>query len=513
MLQWPGRLFLGAAAVLLSLPGPAASQSRDDLASRVARLVDEARVEAGIPALAVAVVLNDEIVVEHASGLADREAERPATPETVFPAASVSKLLTAALVLQQAEKDRLDLDTEVNGWLEPRLRVRNDEGGDAPVTLRHLLSHASGLPVSWSGIHFDPTDPPLRTRDYLADRLTVIHPPGETVVYSNDGFALAGLLAARASGLEFEDLADRSLLEPLGMTSSSFRKTAALEERLAAAYGTMGGGDDRTAHADVSAIAPAGGLWTTARDLAQFARLILGNGQIDGQRLLAQVSVSEMTRLQSRVHPRLNEGFGLGFGVRQSPGRRMAWWDGGLPGAASRLVVLPEHGLGVVLLSNLAGNGPVNTLSRDIIEAVLGEESLPDAGLGVAAPDEVLGAYRPLDLMDPEVPFLHLLVNVVVDEGAEGLTMSLPVVDEEARLRPLADGRFRAEDGLFDGATVVFEDGHLYAHMLRARRVRPWETATAYMIYAAVLGLVVVSGPAIGIWRWLRRRRRRGEGG
>lgn len=496
----------GALVSPLLLAAPAVASTPGDLHGQVAALVEEARVQAGIPALAVAVVVDGEVVVELASGLADREAEMPATTKTVFPAASVSKLFTAALVMQQVERDRLDLAAPANQYLEPLLRIRDADGAEVPATVRQLLNHTSGLPVAWSGIHLDPGDPPVSIREHLTDRLRIIHPPGERLVYANEAFALAGLLAARAAGLDFETLAQESLLEPLGMSSSSFTPGVALRERLAAAYGVMGGGDDRTDHADVGAVAPAGSLVTTAGDLVQFARLILGEGEIDGVRLLERDSVREMLRLQVRSHPEVDDGFGLGFGVREGPGRRVAWWDGGLPGAASRLLVLPDHGVGVVLLSNLAGNGPVNVLSGRIVDLVLGEESVDAFPSEEADIDAMIGTYRPIDMVDPEMPFLHLLFNVQVAWANEGLELRAPMIGERGSLRPLGPRRFRFDGGFFDGATVLFDDNHLFAHMMVARRVAWWETATAFLVYAGILVLALLSIPAVLIWKRIRRR-------
>jgi CubicO group peptidase (beta-lactamase class C family) len=480
----------------------------DDLRRRVAALVEETRAEAGVPALAVAVVTGGEVTVELASGLADREAGVSATTDTVFPAASVSKLFTAALVMQQVEKGRLELDIPANQYLEPSLRIRDGEGREVPATLRQLLSHTSGLPVAGSGIRFDPDDPPLSMEEHLTDGLRIIHPPGERVVYANDGFALAGLLAARAAGQDFETLAQESLLRPLGMSSSSFAPGPRLRERLAAAYGSMRGGDDRTDPADVKAIAPAGGLVTTAGNLARFALLILGEGTIDGVRLLQPESVREMLRLQARAHPAQEEGFGLGFGVREGPGRRVVWWDGDLPGAASRLALLPDAAVGVTILSNLADHGPRAALSRQIFDLLLGPETFPVAPHDLGAYERWTGTYRPIDMLDPEMPFLDLLFNVHVVRGDDSLEMRVPLLDETARLQPLGKRTLRVDGGLFDGATVLFEGDHLYAHMMVARRVAPWETANAFIVYVGILVLGVVAIPAILVVRRIRRHRR-----
>jgi CubicO group peptidase (beta-lactamase class C family) len=492
-------------ALLAESPGTARAESLND---DVAALVEAAREEAGIPALAVAVVRDGEIVVELASGLADREAKTPATTGTVFPAASVSKLFTAALVMQQVEKGRLDLDAPANRYLEPALQIRDADGNEVPATVRQLLNHTSGLPVAWGGIHFDPEEPAVPLEEHLANRLRIVNPPGERIVYANEAFALAGLLAARAAGQDFEALAREALLDPLGMSSSAFALTPAFRERRAAAYGAMGGGDERTDHADVSAIAPAGGLLTTAGDLASFARLILGEGEVDGVRLLAAGSVREMLRLQVRPHPGLDEGFGLGFAVRVSPGRRTAWWDGSLPGAAARLLVLPDHGLAVVILSNLAGNGPVNVLSRRIVDRELGEEPPAAFPLEQSDIEELLGTYRPLDVLDPDMPFLDLLLNARVALGDEGPELSIPMIGETAAMRPLGPRRFRLEGSFFDGAVVLFEEDRFYAHMMVARRVAWWETANAYLVYVGIVVLAVVAVPSVLVWRGIRRRRK-----
>lgn len=102
--------------------------------------------------MAAAVIDQGKILFVIASGLRDREAKSLMTPETEIPAASVSKLFTAALVMRQVERGRLTLDTPVNNYVPAEFWVRDAKGNPAPSTLRQLLSHSSGLPVSWAGI-------------------------------------------------------------------------------------------------------------------------------------------------------------------------------------------------------------------------------------------------------------------------------------------------------------------------------------------------------------------------
>ncbi len=121
---------------MLTVGAAAGATLEDD----VRRIVDQERERGGTPAMCVVVVRDGQVLVELASGLADQEAGRAATLDTQFPAASVSKILTAVLVMRQVEEGRLDLDKSVNTYLEPAFWVRDSSGESAPATLRQLLS-------------------------------------------------------------------------------------------------------------------------------------------------------------------------------------------------------------------------------------------------------------------------------------------------------------------------------------------------------------------------------------
>ena len=355
------------------LPALAGAGLPPDLESRVRAIVEEERERAGIPALSVAVFTEDGVVALFATGEADVEAKLAATTETLFPAASVTKTLTAALVMQGVERGQLSLDAPVNESLPSERQVRDAAGVPVAVTLRQLLSHSSGLPVSWAGIQDDPNEPPRSLDDLLAHGLRTVRAPGEKLIYANDAFALAGWIAARAEGVSFDELARKGLFEPLRMTHSSLVPPREAGPALAAAYGRGGlfRGGERVSHQTVSGTAPAGALITTAEDLARFGTALLRGGELDGARVLAPESVAEMMRLQARADPRLPEGFGLGFGVREIPGRKLVWWDGSLAGAASRLALLPDQGVGVAILSNLANNEPVSIAARRTLELLV----------------------------------------------------------------------------------------------------------------------------------------------
>jgi CubicO group peptidase (beta-lactamase class C family) len=218
-------------SVLLASAG--LSGQAPDVAARLQSIVDEERERSQTPGISAALLV-DGVVAEAFSGLAHRETPVPVSPDTVFGAASVSKLFTAVLVMRQAERGKLSLDEPANRWLEPEFQIRDAEGRPVPATLRQLLTHTSGLPVNWGGNDEGVSGPPQS----LKSRTTTTRAPGEKIVYANAGYELLGYLAAKADGEEFSVHVQRVLLTPLGMTNSSFRR-AEVEARVASGYGAM----------------------------------------------------------------------------------------------------------------------------------------------------------------------------------------------------------------------------------------------------------------------------------
>jgi CubicO group peptidase (beta-lactamase class C family) len=381
-----------------------------------------------------------------------------------------------------------------------------------PVTLRQLLSHSSGLPVSWAGIQDDPNAAPLVLDEFLAHGLVTVRAPGEKLIYANDAFALAGWLAARAEGVSFDELARRGLFEPLGMTHSSLGPPRAAGPALAAAYGGSGplGGRGRVPHQTVSGTAPAGALLTTAPDLARFGMAMLRGGELDGARVLAPESVAEMMRMQARAHPSLPEGFGLGFGVREVPGRKLVWWDGSLAGAASRLALLPEHGVGVAVLTNLSNNEPSALTARRILDALV-----PPPPRVAAAPsreelEALAGTYRFRDMVDPSFWFLEWLANLEIEAADGHLELETPLTPEPRRLVPAGNGLFALDGTMLDGSYAWIGPERIQLAFIEAERIPFWQSARALFVYAGVVAMLLLGALVWGAVRLVRRLRARG---
>ena len=474
--------------------------AQTDHQAAIDRIVAEEMARTGAPAMTALAILDGEIVAQTSQG-AD-------APQTAFPAGSVTKVLTAALVMQQVEAGELDLDRPVNTYLPDHLHLIDADGAAHPATLRQLLSHSSGLPVTWDGITPYPTF--SSTDAYLQATRNAIHPPGERIVYSNSAMTFAGDVAARAAVTDYPGLAQTGLLDPLGMTNSSF---APAERHPAPVIPGHSRKRDGTiipaAHADLSAMAAAGSLLTTPQDLARFAQMLLGDGTLEGRQVLSPSSVAEMMRLQVPNAAGETAGFGLGFALRDRGGLPMVWWDGTTTAAAAHFALLPDRDAAVIVMASVADNDPTSVAGRRILDALVPLSELPAYVPPPGALEAREGAYRAIDFVDPQLWFLAHLAPFELSREADGFRVASEILGT-FRMHPTAPDRFVIEGSMFDGQTALFDGDLLTIGFVRATPVPALLTPTALTAYAVlialtVLGLLIWGG--VRLVRMLRRRR------
>lgn len=471
------------------------------------KILEQQRAAYGTPGMVLAVIDNGQILFTTAAGFRDREAAVPMTPDTQVPAASISKLFTAALVMHQVEQGKLSLDVPVNSILPESYWIRDREALPVPATLRQLLSHSSGLTVSWAGIA-QKGQTPVSLEELMSRGQTARHAPGTRIVYANDGFSLAGLLAARADNEEFSKHASAVLLEPLSMRDSTWESPWKLKSaRFSAAYGGLMGGKERTDHNDVSGTLPAGGLISTAPDLSNFALMLLNKGTFGNRRILKAESIEEMWKIQAKQHPSMTTGFGLGFGVREYRGHRIVWWDGGLAGAANRFLLVPDRRAAVIVLSNLSDNAASSIAANRILDLLLGpakpETFVPDA----EDLDRFAGRYRFYDSVDNTLWFLRYALDIQF-EARDGTLVHESKLTKTGKLRPVSKGRFSIEGSMMDDSELFFDGDNVYIGYLRASRVPAYAAPAALISYAVTALLAVGIGVFLGLRRLWRRRKR-----
>lgn len=303
-----------------------------------------------IPGAAVAVVADGRLVLAKGYGYADLAANRPVDPAlTVFDVGSVSKLFTYTAVMQLVEQGQLDLHADVNNYLT---HFQVPDTFAQPVTTAHLLTHTGGFDEWDIGAAVRDATEVLPVCDYLAQRLPPrVRPPGELLVYSNHGTALAGCLVEEISGQPFADYVADHILSPLGMDHSSFGWPPALLANMATGYAQHPAGP-RPFAPYYRHYGPAGELKATAVDMSRFMIAHLQNGRYADAQILQPETVQLMHAQQYSHHPRL-PGFTYGFFEEQFNGRRALLHGGDTnPTFSSLLVLLPEENVGLFIAQN-----------------------------------------------------------------------------------------------------------------------------------------------------------------
>lgn len=352
----PCRLFLLAASIVLLLgacaaPAPVAEGSRRGdyrfAEKYLSWLVDREMSAHEITGLSIALVDDQQVIWQRGFGHADRENGIPATPETVYRAGSIAKVFTAAATMQLAEQGKIDIDRPLAAAL-PEFSIRTRFPAADPVTPRNVMAHHSGLPSNFlSGLFVRDPGRFESVVEALRDE-HLSFPPNYVFSYSNVGMALLGATVQRVSGERFDDYMAGHFFRPLGMTRSSFASRA-----VAKAY-------DRHRPMEVFSLRdmPAANLLSTVVDLGQFLKMQFADGKFGEKQILSPATVREMVRVQNRDLPLTFQQYvGLGWmmsGVEVPGGGPVASHGGSLPDSHGMMAMLPEHKLGVVVLSNSA---------------------------------------------------------------------------------------------------------------------------------------------------------------
>ena len=387
-----GRASLALATVALALAGGAEAQSaamdREALHADVDRWVEKGLRRYQIAGAALAIVRHGRIVHRRGFGLADvARAHRVDPDSTVFHIASVTKLLTAIAALQQVEAGRLELRQDIRPLLG---RIRAAGWDRHRVTLHDLLTHTAGLDTRWIGMATeDPAD--VRTlAEYLRRAMPpIIDPPGAVVRYSNHGYAAIGRAVEVASGLSWADYVEQRILVPLQMRRS-YAGPRAPDAHHAVPYRYR---RDTTPEPNVHEHAALGGAArSTATDLARLLVALLDT--------TSDVPLSpEGNRLLLTPQHRIGSGVpGFAYGTFEYPNGRVraASMGGEVPGFSTRLLIVPELGLGVVLMINRKDP----TLAVGVFDSLLARLAGPasdlapramGAGRGATSIDEIEG--------------------------------------------------------------------------------------------------------------------------
>jgi len=298
------------------------------------------------------IVKDGKILFAKGYGYADVVKKTPVVAdETLFRPGSVSKLFTWTAVMQQVQAGKLDLDRDVNDYLDFKI----PEKFGKPITLRNLMTHTPGFEEGIHDAFVKNASDLYPLGDYLKKRMPArIYPPGKVTAYSNYGASLAGYIVQRVSGEQYADYIANHILKPLGMNHSTFQQPlpASLEPFMSKGY--VKASDEKPVPFEDIETAPAGALSATGTDMAHFMIAHLNNGSYEGASILSPATVALMHSPQSRMAPGVN-GFDLGFYQENRNGLRIIGHAGDTDPFHSDLHLLLDKNVGVFMSFNSQG--------------------------------------------------------------------------------------------------------------------------------------------------------------
>ncbi|MDF2773364.1 MAG: beta-lactamase [Geminicoccaceae bacterium] len=306
----------------------------------------------------VAVVKDGELLLAKGYGWADPDKRRPVDgARTMFRIGSISKLFTWTAVMQLVEQGKLDLDVDVNHYLDFKIPDTYPQ----PITMRHIMTHTPGFEEDGRDLIGHDTATMVPLGRWLATHIPGrVRPPGTYSSYSNYATALAGYVVERLAGMPFDDYVDQRILAPLGMAQTTSRQPlpATLAGDMSGGFSWKGGRFESEKF-EVVHPAPAGSFASSATDMARFMLAHLGNGAYNGQRILADSTVALMHRRAFSHDPRI-PGFALGFYEKSSHGLHIIGHGGDTGWFHSDLALIPSERLGVFVSYNTTTGGELS---------------------------------------------------------------------------------------------------------------------------------------------------------
>ena len=313
-------------------------------------LIGEQLHEEHVAGATVAVVKEGQLIFAKGYGYADwKEGEPVVADRTLFYPGSAGKLFTWTAVMQLVEEGELDLDADINSYLDLEIPDTHPE----PVTMGNLLTHTAGFEEQFAAQLAEDRQDILPLREFLIRYMPErVYPPGEYFAYSNYGTALAGYVVERVSGEPYEQYIEEHILGSLGMESSA--ATQPLSEPLASdlskGYHYEDGNYEAKDFEWISA-APAAPVRATATDMARFMLAHLENGEYDDARILEESTAFEMHRQQFTHDPRLS-GVTYGFITSRENDQDIIWHDGESARFSTIVALLPEERTGLFVSYN-----------------------------------------------------------------------------------------------------------------------------------------------------------------
>lgn len=503
-----GLRWLGAALLIASLSTVSVAQEQEKPSSiEELRAAVQAELDSvGYGSVGIALVSREGTIWADGIGIADPENGRQADANTYWRLGSISKSFVglSALILEERGKLRL---TDIVSQLAPRVEIPNRWDDQDPVRLVHLLEHTAAL----DELHFkdfasnDLTPLSLlQGLEHARDSLYCRWPPGQHFSYSNVGPALGAYIVQEVDGRLFEDFIADEILAPLQMTGAGMLLTDAIEGSLAAGFASTG---EQVDYRHIL-VRPSGAMNATPAQMANFVRMLLNRGELDGRRIVSPESIARMERSETTLSAALlpDRSYGLGNFEDFEDGFAFRGHNGGMPGYSAWYGYLPDHGLGYCLMVSLSG-GRFTSRIRDLVTEYLvrdierpGRDSAVEMNREI---DQWVGYYRPGTVRNESTRYIQRLVGVLRVQRAEDRLL-VGVSGREIRYRPVGDRVFsRGSRPAPTLALIEDSEGTRYVQGEVGSLRQVSATAVWFeRIVAGIIGLLLVSSP-LGALIWI----------
>lgn len=414
-----------------------------------------------IPGATVALVRGDQLLLSRGYGYADIEKRKPVVAnQTLFRVGSVSKLFIWTAAMQLSEQGKLDLDADINTYLND---FQIPATYSQPITMKNLMAHTPGFEdLATDGRVFvrNSTDI-MPLGEYLKEKMPArVRPPGELTAYSNYGSALAAHIVAQVSGMPFDKYVEENILVPLDMMNTTFEQPLppGLYGNMSQGY-TYANGDFQAEPFEFLHPWPAGSMSSTSEDMAKFMIAHLQDGRYGDNRILQESTAKKMHSQLFTNDPKVN-GWAYGFWEMELNGQRIIMHGGDTILFHTFLVLLPDSDLGIFISCNeRAGEPAVGELLKTFIDRYYPitpphkPESIPGFRKNVSS---FAGSYRMTRSAYTNFEKVSVLfMEAQVSAGAnDTLTISGPLESNQwVEVAPLV---FRPAGGLPSSEELVF---------------------------------------------------------
>ena len=374
----PIALCLALTVVLAAQAPPAAPPDLDAWVARAMKTFD-------VPGVGVAIVKNGQVVLAKGYGVRKLGSPETVDGKTLFGIASNTKVFTATALGLLVEDGKIEWDAPVVRYL-PAFQMW-DPFVTRELSVRDLLVHRSGLGLGAGDLLWWP--PSTYNRAEIAQRLRFIKPATSfrsAYAYDNVLYLVAGQLIEAVSGQSWEDFVTARILKKVGMTGSNvLHSAAAAGGNVAATHARIDGTVRPIAPFVSDNTNPAGGINSSAEDMAKWLQVLLAGGALpDGSRLFSEGTLRQITAIVTPLSPTVNSpaelaplrnnfsGYALGLGVRDYRGMKMWTHTGGLPGYVSRVMMLPDAKIGVAVLTNQESGEAFDSIAYHVVDHYLG---------------------------------------------------------------------------------------------------------------------------------------------